>query len=164
MLLALATGLGGTGTAGVVLFGFATGPGGLVRATTTMSTRRLLLRPSSVSLLAIGRYWEYPAAEIGWVEAVLLNQQRNHFRGARGRKLPIRFELAGMDGHIVGVSFHANMKPLFVEDSGDAGQRILSVHQKRGIAAVKEADLSQAHDQAFRSDAHLDFVLFDLFS
>ena len=92
---------------------------------------------------------------------MLLDEQRDNFRRPRRGQLPVGLEVAVVNGDIVGVAFHADVKSLRVQHLGDASQSILASGQQGGISAVEEAYFAQADHQTFRRDPHLDFVLLD---
>jgi hypothetical protein len=69
-------------------------------------------RPSSVSLLASGRYWEYPAAEI-CVGSKPYRSMSNATTSVARAVESSQFDLnAVVDRHVVGMPFHANLKSL----------------------------------------------------
>src|ERR1700723_2194270 len=69
-----------------------------------------------------------------------------------------------MDGHIVSMALHPNLKPFCVKDASNACQRRLSILQQFGCSAIKESHFAQTHNEAFRGGMHFDFMSLDLVS
>src|SRR5271166_693289 len=59
------------------------------------------------------------------------------------------------------MSFDADVKPVCVEDPGNASELGKGVRNQPRLSAIEEPNFSQAEYQPFRGDPHFDFVVSD---
>ncbi len=106
-----------------------------------MTTRRLALRPSAVSLGCAGRNSPKPMTESREGEMPPLREAVHDAGGARGGQLPVRRVVRGVDRPVVGVAFHAQRVRILHQRARQRVERgIRSVGQRRH--AAREQDVA----------------------
>ena len=124
-----------------------------------MSTRRLTCRPASVSSYSQSdgtRHIQLRRAVPA--ETVFDQQITDHLRRPRGRELPVRSKLLGVDRDIVGVSFYADQVPAFRQNASNFFECAQSAFASVWRSAVKETNFSKADDQSVGFHAQGNFV------
>jgi hypothetical protein len=92
------------------------------------------------------------------LEALLLDQEAHHARGARGRQLPVRDEQRRGDLQVVGVGLDLHGAGLVVERGRDLAQLVARVGAHGRGPDEEEAPLGERHDHAARIVAHADLA------
>ena len=83
-------------------------------------------------------------------------QKADDLGGAGGGELPVGLELRGVDGNIVGVSFHAEIASDRGEDRADTVKGIHGVGAQSCRAAFEKSNLAKAEDEALGGFAERD--------